>query len=59
MEGNPLTMATITEAPTPPGQPYDSTSPGPVGPWSKSSASGPGWNEAGGDFESSPPWQQT
>jgi hypothetical protein len=52
-------MATITEAPTPPGQPYDSTSPGPVGPWSKSSDSGPGWNEAGGDFESSPPWQQT
>lgn len=49
----------VSPPPTPPTSGYDATNQGPAGPWSKPAASGPGWNETGGDFESSPPWQQT
>lgn len=51
--------APIVSVPNQAGQPYDATSTGPAGPFTKPSGSGPGWNENGGDFESSPPWQQT
>jgi hypothetical protein len=55
----PATEGNITSPPPVPGNNYDSADHGPVGKWVKPSGSGPGWTEGSGDFESTPPWQQT
>ncbi len=50
----------ITSAPNQPGQPYDATSDGPLGPWVKVK-SGPAdmQGNVSGDWPDTGPWKQT
>jgi hypothetical protein len=52
--------APIMSSPDQPGQPYDATSDGDVGPWAKISENVPGGSEDlwRTEFPDSPPWRQ-